>query len=494
MQLMNASPIANFPVGTTITGNSSGASAALFAAQDSSSGQNTVAYTKDTFALDQWRPFCSNIVAHYTTVHTWEMLNEPGGGFAHMGGDAGMKVSAVMTRDGVLGIRDVRTTDKIVILGGAQDLNYASLLWTNLPPNIKTNVHAASFHFYCTTLDGRGSEGVKWARERNLECWNTESGYEDGISLLNVSDTRHYNGYAMQPYIDSERDILKFARTPRIVSTNVVELVWAGMNRYYYYDMRHSADAVSDIYSVQGSHYSTIGIHDDFKSKMVALVFQNNILEPYGYKGMVLSNSFARTFGMVGKTNSQWLAIYTPRNTNGVMSWSLGPSQYELYSLEGASMPVTGSDVPFSNFPVFIRGLAGTTLASMSNAVVTASFSHVPDTTPPIVLFKTGPIGNVTQRRNEAGFIVSWVGYDGVSAPYSANIHALKYRAKLDDAPFSEWLETSLLPPIIFEPTSTRRRLDDEAVVFSSGPHTIYVECMDEAGNVGAGQVSFTIQ
>lgn len=489
MQLMSYT--GTWPVGATVTGNSSGATCTLIGGIDNPGG-SPIAYMAPTFALDQWRPYCSNIVAHYTNVTTWEMLNEPGAGNPNFGGDAGVRFAAHMTREGIRGIRDVRSTDKICILGGSQGPQYATILWDNIPTAERAQVFAASFHLYVSTIDGRGLESVQWAKDRNLEAWNTETGYEDGQSFLNVSDVAHYKGFSLQPYIDSERDILKFARMPRMIATNVIESTWPGMQRHYYYDIRSVSTASADIFSQAGSHYTTIQMHDTYKVKMPTLIFQNGILERYSLKGLALSNSMARIFYTEKADGTPWLALYSPRITNVNMAWSLTSGQYETYNLEGGLLPTAGLNVSFGNMPVFIKGIGGTTRTMLVLAAQAATYTLVADTTPPILLFRQCPIGNIDQRRNEAGFVVSVAGYDQISTPWSGNTHALKYRYKFDSNAWTPWIENSLLAPNTFDGVLRHSERED-TVRFVPGPHTLYVECMDEAGNTNGVQRSFTI-
>ena len=53
-------------------------------------------------------------------------------------------------------------------------------------------------------------------------------------------------------------------------------------------------------------------------------------------------------------------------------------------------------------------------------------------------------------------------------------------------------MEQSLLEPQTFSAVLRFSERED-TVVFAAGDHTLYVECMDDAGNVGANQRSFKI-
>lgn len=485
LQSMNAT--GSHVAGVTLTGSTSGATCTLINGMDN----GTKAMHSPTFPLNEWGKFCSNIVAHYTNVTTWEMLNEPGPGNPQIANDGGMRFAAYCTREGVRGIRGVRSTDKIVSNAGHQGPQYATIHWDNIPIETRTNLFAQSWHLYCTTLDGRGAECKAWATARGLESWNTESGYEDGLSHLTVSDTRHYNGYAMQPFIDADRDISKFVRTPRIVSTNLVELLWTGMDRYYYYDMRQSADAVNDIYTPAGSHFSMMGMHDEYKAKMSSLLWMNDIYGG-GDRRMILSNSYCRVFGMDGSTGP-WVCLYSPRAVNVAANWGLLSTNVEAYSLEGKQLTIYDLGFQFSIEPIFIKGIgisAGILFAETTNA----AFGIVGDGIPPVVLFKQAPVGNISQRRNEAGFVVSVIGCDVISTPYGATPHALQYRFSLNNVDWSTWSDTSLVPPGVLDPAIVRRHRDnEEALAFAPGTHTIYVQCRDESNNIGYAQRTFTI-
>jgi hypothetical protein len=272
-------------------------------------------------------------------------------------------------------------------------------------------------------------------------------------------------------------------KTPRMMTTNMVETLWCGGEgtKYYTFWAVDRSDAGDEL-GTQGSHYTLRNMHGSWKSRAPTVFFNNYILRRP--TGVIVSNATYKVFGGIGITNSQWVVMYTGHATNKLCSWSLAASDYECYDFNGNLMTVPAGKVPFSRQPTFVRGLNGVTVNTMSNAVMAAasatsgSFANAPDTTPPVVLIIRCPFGIVSAQENASQISVSWCGYDDVGTPWEQDPNALQYRYKLDSSPWSGWSGLCQLPP----------------QSWAVGAHTFYVECKDGAGLIGTTQQTFTIQ
>src|SRR5262249_7927477 len=156
---------------------------------------------------------------------------------------------------------------------------------------------------------------------------------------------------------------------------------------------------------------------------------------------------------------------YTTKATNKIATIPGG--LFVCY--DGFCNPISSApnQIPFSQQPVYVRGLS---------SLDGATFSDVPDTTPPILVFQQGPVGRVTELENHS-FTFRVVALDQISAVDSSNPFAIQFRFSVNSGEFSAWTDQSVYRLASIPP----------------GDYTLAVQARDQAGNIGSTNQTFTI-
>jgi len=399
--------------------------------------------------LDEWETFVSTVVNHYKDkVDYWEIWNEPeaeGG----LKGKETFYAQLLQTAYNAAKTADPNCT----IIGMVTWLSYYmedvfSAIGDGYLDYIST-------HMYPPTKDDVIQRVIDVGSNHNKIIWNSETGMKTDSFYQTVFWEDLWNSYAQPDDWGRNYDL----RTDWLV-WNFARTVGRGLEKYFYYDARHTT-APDNLIT-----FSLFEWDGTLRPKAVAFSVLANLFEGAKGYGAVFINPEIESYLLIRGTTP--LIIMWNKNTSDIKKVS--GTFIKVYDVMGHELS-TKNGVSLGQSPIYIEG-QGITKDQLINSIIV---SDAPDVTPPnlsIVTYPTGPTEAI-----EGGMLFRWFAVDDVSIStrWELTNESILFSHKLDgyDSNWSSW------------DTSTAAIYKDVPI----GNYIFRVKAKDQAGNISTAEV-----
>lgn len=492
-----------FVKGSTITGGTSGATATL-----------TTVQIIDTPDYPGYTNYVQQIVNHWKhAIKIWELDNEPhlDSGIPSFQADGSAGGSSGTTAvnykfygqmcKGVMQLMPSLCPDcKIVAIGGSPDDTTLQRVWNSIDSTTRSQFWGASLHFYNANGSAAGAFNPSVPRAQSAaeflaaqsppitNVWNTESGSETFSQFYgNLANWRNH-GEALMPYRDAEDQIKSWTRAPYKTAINIAGALGGKFNRYFMYDSRWARWYSDAANSFSGFQYSDVDLNDTVNPLGATLRTQAWFLDSPNLTtiGNVPTPmlSHTRAYGFSGAGDGTWDLLMVHAYTNYHLlkfTWSLTPSQYDVYDLFGNVIPQSSQTITYSGGVITIKAKPPLTLGTMAAAFGSATFAAATDTTLPNLVIVGYPPADCLGSLESHRVRLRWIAWDDIDYQVADNVLGMSFRWKLvPNVTFSS-----------FSPWSQFSFVEIPAAQMTSGTQTLTVEAMDRAGNVDTKSVTF---
>lgn len=415
--------------------------------------------------LSQLSNWCYQVVNRYKDrVRYWETINEPQYHYTTN------QLSSILEWM-VGGIKAADSSAFVVAFGGMTDMGYMTNTWNLLSATTKSNISAASVHFYppgTDWMDAESSTGQSSARTASanmggLPIWNTESGTWGIGHRHGISAGLTFSGRYVWPHTFEEVWRRGHWQTTEKTLRTALRSLGFGAQRFFYYDGR-----LADYWYVRPDTNPTWYEYDDaLRPDALALINLNWMIGEGSVVGPITNTvAGALVEAFLFKTGSglSMISVWNQdRVTNRV--FTVTNSTFGVFDQFGRVVVTNSLSATIRRQPTYwVSSLSTNALAL---AFINASVSTVADSTAPFVSVDVSPVGpNISAKELPLRF--KWTAVDDVYVNTDRYANVLTRHKILGlDSDWSSW-------------STDRRRLVDE--IPATGEYRIVVEAKDIEG------------